>query len=247
MSVWREEAHSEGREIDGNFSSDSDSGDKNAKVSKESSKNPASGTLTTPHSLSSHPETDYSHLSLPPSSRTPISDFPDDGSPFSRSGHNERSSTSTSTGAKKRTIVDDDVEDESFWKDLEVAQTLQPTQQQSSKPHVAPTQFTEDLSDVEMWAALGEVTNQSSATSAKSTSRNAPITSKQVAPDEMDIDDDDMWDIIRENEKFAPTCRPVATDPAAVVTDPAPRPTTHPSEMKLTVESEMDWNDVYAD
>lgn len=244
LSVWRDEAHGKGHEIDGDLS-DSDSGDNNAPARRENSKNSTPETLATPHSLSLHPEIDPDRPSLPPSSRTSISGLTDDDdhlnpSTSSHSRPNGTSSLLTSTGAKKRIIVDDDVEDESFWKDLEVAHSMQ----QSSESQMAPTQLADDLDDAELWAALGEDINQSSASSEELTSKNALIISRQV--DEMDIDDDDVWDIIGKNEKPAPSRSPVITELAAVIADPALCPTM-PSEMKLPAESEMDWDDVYAD
>jgi len=249
LSVWRDEAHGKRLEIDGDLSS-SDSNDDNAQARRQNNKNSTSETLATPHSLSLHPEIDHDRPSPPPSSRISTSGLTDDDNHLdpstpSHSRPNGTSSSSTSAGAKKRVIVDDDVEDESFWKDLEVAQTPHLMQQQSSESHMAPAQFADDLDDAEMWAALGEGGNQSSASSEEFTSKNAPTISQQV--DEMDIDDDDVWDIIRKNEKPTSTRSPVITELAAVIADPAPRPTMSSSEMKLPAESEMDWDDVYGD
>ena len=244
LSVWRDEAHGKGHEIDGDLS-DSDSGDNNAPARRENSKNSTPETLATRNSLSLHPEIDHDRPSLPPSSRTSTSGLTDDDNPStpSHSRPNGTSSLPTSAGAKKRIIVDDDVE-ESFWKDLEIAQTPHSMQQQLSESHMAPTQFVDDLDDAELWAALGEGINQSSASSEELTSKNAPTISRQV--DEMDIDDDDVWDIIRKNEKPTPRS-PAITEVAAVIANPALCPTMLSSEMKLPAESEMDWDDVYAD
>ena len=248
MSVWRDEAHGKGHKIDGGLS-DSDSDDNNTPSRKQNDKNSKPETFATPHSLSLHAEIGHDQSS----SRTSTNGLTDDDNDLgpSSSSHSRPSGMSSSTfaGVKKRIIADDDVENERFWKDLEVAQIPHSMQQQSSTSHTAPTQSADDLDDAEIWAAPGEGTKQSSLSSGELTSKNAPTISKQVyrQVDEVDIDDDDVWDIIRKNEKPTPTRSPVITDFAAVIADPVLCPTMPSSEIKLPAESEIDWDDVYAD
>lgn len=260
LSVWRDEAHGKTHELDGDLSLDSDEDD-TGQINNAAAENGGSrATLKAPseispsHSIPSGPDTDHDHLSLPPSSRAssqpPTSDFPDEDDFFDPSTSHSRpnvTSASTTAAAKRKVIVDDDDDEEGFWKDLESAKAIQPAQQhQSSKPQPTSAQSMDDLDDAEMWAALEDVTNPSSMTSGKPPSGNTRAASNQV--DGTDIDDDDMWDIIRENEKSVPTQQPTVTDPTITITESASKATKYSSTGEKSVaESEMDWDDMYAD
>jgi replication fork protection complex subunit Csm3/Swi3 len=147
-------------------------------------------------------------------------------------------------------MVDDDEEEEeeSFWKELEAVKTLQPAQrnQQHSKSHRAPGQSVDNINEAEMWATLDEVPNHSSAAFGETVPRNSRADSEKV--DEMDIDDDDMWDIIKENEKTTPARHSPTKNSTAVTTYSADKSAQQPSASdRPLAESEMDWDDMYAD
>ncbi|KXN86878.1 Chromosome segregation in meiosis protein 3 [Leucoagaricus sp. SymC.cos] len=255
LSVWKDEAHGKPHELDADLSLDSDDDNAGRNTTTLNGGTRTSGNATseapsTPHSVPSGQDTDRDRFSLPPSSRAssqpPTSDFPDEDDVFgpstsSNSRPNGSSATSTSAAAKKRIVVDDNDEEESFWKELEAAQALQPTQ---VKQQSEPTQSAEDLDDAEMWAALEEATNRSIGRSVQAGSGKGSTAPEK--PDEMDIDDDDMWDIIRENEKAPPASRLPATDPTAVATESTLSSHKRPSGDQILAESEMDWDEMYA-
>ncbi|KAJ3564055.1 hypothetical protein NP233_g8545 [Leucocoprinus birnbaumii] len=231
LSVWRDEANGKTRDPDGDLSldSDEDEADQNRAVNEDGGTRHASSEVpNTPRTLLSAQETDHDQLSLPPSSRAssqPLtSDFPDEDDLFgpstSLSTRPNGVSTSTSAVTKKRLIVDDDDDDEeSLWRDLESANTIQAIQQQQSSESRQQSVQSQDDLDAEMWAAL-------EATSAKSASGNARVAPGEV--DEMDVDDDEMWDIIRENEKSVPSQRPAASSSTAAAKESAPISTKGP-------------------
>lgn len=242
LSVWKDEAHGKTRELDADLSLDSDGedGQTNAKIMNVRSGRQPSISASSTGPLRSSLDSDQEHSSIPPSSRAsshpPTSDFPDDDDLFGPStsasnlnGH----SASTSTTTKKRLVVDDD---EVFWNQLEAAQHLQSLQPQQ-KSQATPAQTTDDLDDADLWAAL-EATNQASVASSKTGSgSNHPGAAKV---DEMDIDDDDMWDIVRANEQVAPAPPPAVAE--------ASRSTSEQASIanQSLAESEMDWDDMYA-
>lgn len=241
LSVWRDEAKGTTREFDADLSLDSDVEDNEptsptvTKAVTRPSNNATSESPSTPHSLPSGPSIDRGRFSLPPSSRAssqqPTSDFPDDDDIFgpstsssSRACANDPSATSISMATKKRIVVDNDDDEENLWKELEAARALQPMQRELES---VPVHSLDDLDDEEMWAALEDATKKGSATSATAVSGNGST----ISAGEMDIDDDDVWNIIRENERASP---PGAVGPTPAVGN------------QSLAESEMDWDDMYA-
>lgn len=266
LSVWRDEAHGKTRELDADLSLDSDVDDNyqlNSTTTNDISRplgNAASEGPSTPRSPLSDRDTD--HHSLPPSSRAssqpPIGDSPGDDlfdpSTSSNSKINNNASTSKPTAARK-IVVDDDDEEESFWKELEMARALRSSQppppslqqqrQRQQRSQSAAARSIDDLDDAEMWAALEEATKQPSVTSDKVGSSNAKPTG--AGPDGMDIDDDDdMWDIIRENEKAGPA-PPAVAGPNPMASSSSSKSEQVSAGNRSMAESEMDWDDMYAD
>lgn len=244
LSVWRDEAHGKTREIDADLSLDSDNEDGQTNAKAVNTRDGIQPSINAPSKgpLPSSIDSDQEHSSPPPSSRAsshpPTSDFPDDDDffgPSTSSSKLDGISASTSMSTKKRIVTDDD-DDEVFWKELEAAQHLQSLQPQQ-KPQTTAVQSTDDLDDADLWAAL-ESTNQSIVASSKTGSGS--IQPGAAKADEMDIDDDEMWDIVRANEQVASALPPAITE--------APRTTSEPASIadQSLAESEMDWDDMYA-
>jgi replication fork protection complex subunit Csm3/Swi3 len=265
LSVWRDEAHGKTHDIDADLSLDSDVDEEglNAKiaigVSRPSVRTTSGGLLATNSLTLADQNTDRNDSSLPPSSRAssqpPTSDYVDDDlfGPSAPSRHtpNDAPTASPSVNVNKRIVLEsDDDEEESFWKDLETARTLQPTRtnQQQSKSQPAHVQSLDNLDDAEMWGALEEGISLSSAVSGQPASGDSRARSDKVG--EMDIDDDDMWEIIRENEKVTPAPQPPASETGALGAELATDAIKHPSISagnQSLADSEMDWHDMYAD
>ncbi|XP_006458081.1 hypothetical protein AGABI2DRAFT_115101 [Agaricus bisporus var. bisporus H97] len=220
LSVWRDEANGKMRDLDADLSLDSDDDDREP-VNQDKAQPREGIPLPRPEVRSS------STLPSPrASSQPPTNGSQDHGDLFGPSTSNlitsTMSATSSSTPANRRTIVDDDDDEENLWKQLEEARTLHPAQSQQ------PPTSSGDVDDEEMWAALDEP-SASIQPATRVTSGGA---------DEMDIDDDDIWDIIKENEKSPP--------PSSSGGEEA-NPTIPVHVNQSLSESEMGWEDMYAD
>lgn len=220
MSVWRDEANGKMRDLDADLSLDSDDDDREP-VNQDKAQPREGIPLPRPEVGSS------STLPSPrASSQPPTNGSQNHGDLFGPSTSNlitsTMSATSSSTPANRRTIVDDDDDEENLWKQLEEARTLHPAQSQQ------PPTSSGDVDDEEMWAALDE----------PSTSIQPATRVTSGGADEMDIDDDDIWDIIKENEKSPP--------PSSSGGEEA-NPTIPVRVNQSLSESEMGWEDMYAD
>jgi replication fork protection complex subunit Csm3/Swi3 len=178
------------------------------------------------------PRSEVNNSSAPPSRASPqppTSGFQSDGDLFgpptsSSIGNTHTVTNSTSTIANRRTIVNDDDEEENLWKQLEEANTQQSVRSQQQP---ASMQFSGDLDDEEMWATLD----------AASTSIKPAAGINSAGADEMDIDDEDIWDIVKENEKTPP--------PSSGGEESNPTIPIHANQSLS--ESELGWDDMYAD
>jgi replication fork protection complex subunit Csm3/Swi3 len=166
------------------------------------------------------------------SSQPPTSGFQSDGDLFGPPTSNSTRSThpatnSISTITKRRIIVDDDDDDEeeNLWKQFEEANAQKPVQ---SQQQLASMQSSGDPDDEEMWAALDVA----------STSIKPATGTNAAGASEMDIDDEDVWDIIKENDK---------TPPPSSSGGEEPNPTIPIHGNQSLSESEMGWDDMYTD